>query len=146
MWSSITCRESKTSNWYSSLILKFYWLNFGCCCKGTSIRLYPRQVVFYERYCILHFANKQIEMFRMKTNDLRMLYESCIEFILLTTVQWKEVKWMLRSWSWRGVDTILIHSSAWQGVRWCKMILTYGSDTINQSCNEDLRRFWRSAL
>ena len=35
--------------------------------------------------------------------------------------------------SWRGVDTILIHSSAWQGVRWCKMILTYGSDTINQS-------------
>ena len=36
MWSPINWQESETSNWYSSLILKFYRLNFGCFFKGTS--------------------------------------------------------------------------------------------------------------
>ena len=30
MWSPINWSKSKTSNWYSLLILKFYWLNLGC--------------------------------------------------------------------------------------------------------------------
>ena len=37
MWSPINWWEIKTSDWYSSLILKFYWLDFGCFCKGTSM-------------------------------------------------------------------------------------------------------------
>ena len=37
MWSPINWQQSETSNWYSSLILKFYWLNFGYCCKSTSM-------------------------------------------------------------------------------------------------------------
>ena len=37
MWSTINWQESNTSNWYSSLIPKFYWLNICCCCKGTSM-------------------------------------------------------------------------------------------------------------
>ena len=41
MWSPINWQESDTSNWYSLLILKFCWLNFDCCCKGTSMVLSP---------------------------------------------------------------------------------------------------------
>ena len=37
IWSPINWRESATSNWHGLLILKFDWLNFGCCCKGTSM-------------------------------------------------------------------------------------------------------------
>ena len=37
MWSHINWRESKNSNWYSWLILKFYWLNFGCFSKVASM-------------------------------------------------------------------------------------------------------------
>ena len=43
MWSPINWRESKTSNWWSLLILKFYWWNCGCFCKGTSMAAPPYQ-------------------------------------------------------------------------------------------------------
>ena len=36
-WSSITWQECETSNLYNLLILKFYWLNCSCCCKGSSM-------------------------------------------------------------------------------------------------------------
>ena len=36
MWSPINWRESKTSNWYSSLILKFNWLNS---CQNHGLKM-----------------------------------------------------------------------------------------------------------
>ena len=29
-------RKQDYKNWYNLLILKIYWLNFGCCCKGKN--------------------------------------------------------------------------------------------------------------
>ena len=37
MWSPINWSKSKTFNWYSLLILKFSWANFGCHCKVTRM-------------------------------------------------------------------------------------------------------------
>ena len=35
MWSPINWSKCKTFNWCSLLIPKFYWSNFGYCCKAT---------------------------------------------------------------------------------------------------------------
>ena len=43
MWSPINWQESKTSNWWSLLILKICWWNCGCFCKGTSMAAPPYQ-------------------------------------------------------------------------------------------------------
>ena len=60
MWSPINWSKSETSNWYSLLILNFYWSNFGCRCKANSMVL----IVFRGEQIIR--VNNHISLIRQK--------------------------------------------------------------------------------
>ena len=52
MWCPINWSKRETSNWYNLLIMKFYWLNFGCCSKATGMTLTPYTICWVSEICV----------------------------------------------------------------------------------------------